>query len=118
MDFHFNAALTHIDLGNYDKAVHNLELAVKAETDSGNMDNAMECTCVLAELLSKIGEEGRAYEEFNKVLSYCNMTNNLPKQRKLAADYIEVYKLSHGAGKKPADANNSSSVVMSDKFLQ
>lgn len=118
MDFHFSAALTHIDLGNYDKAVQNLELAIKAETDSGNMENAMQCTCVLAELLSKIDKEDKAFEEFSKVISYCNMTNTLPRQRKIASDFIEVYKLRHGTGKRTSDKGGSSSAVMSDKFLQ
>lgn len=118
MDVHFTAALQHIDLGNYDRAVYNLEAAIKAETDSGNMENAMQCTCVLAELLSNIGEDGRAFEEYNKVLSYCNMTNSLPEQRKLASDYIEMYKLCHGGAKKSSEPGSGSSVIMSDKFMQ
>lgn len=118
MDVHFDAALTQINLGKYDRAVYNLETAIKAETDGGNAENAIKCTCVLAELLSQIGKEDRAYEEYNKVLSYCNMTNTLPEQRKLAADYIEIYKLSHGSGKKTAPSGGDSSVVMGDKFLQ
>lgn len=120
MDVHFDAALNFINMGKYEKAVENLEVAIKAESDSGNATSAMECTCVLGELLANMGETDRAREEFKKVLEYCSSTNSLPKQQKIAQDFIDKFDGNTAAEKlkKSEAAKRKPNTTQSAKFMQ
>ncbi len=120
MDIHFDAAINYINMEKYEKAVENLELAIKAESDSGNTEGAMECTCVLGELLANMEETDRAREEFKKVLEYCSKTNSLPKQKKIAQDYIDKFdgNTPEEKLKKSAAAQNKPNTSQSAKFIQ
>lgn len=111
MDLHFEMALRQINMGKYETAVGNLEKAIDAEEGNGDTKSAMECRCVLGELLANMGENDRAREEFNKVLGYCTVTNTLPEQYKIARDFINAFdgKLPDLSGKVEKDI---------DKFAQ
>lgn len=120
MDIHFDAALRLINMGNYDSAVRNLELAIEAEEGKGDTKCAMEYTCVLGELLANMGETESAREKFNKVLGYCTVTNSLPEQRKIAKGFIDKFD-----GKLPSfDPSGKSISAMpestsnTDKYIQ
>lgn len=91
MDIHFEMAIRQINMGAYESAARNLENAIDAEEGNGDTKSAMECRCVLGELLANMGETERAREEFNKVLGYCTVTNSLPEQRKIARDFIDEF---------------------------
>lgn len=120
MDVHFSVALNLINMGKYEKAVENLETAIKAESDSGNDGSAMECTCVLGELLANMGETDRAREEFKKVLDYCSSTKSHPKQQKIAQEFIDKFDGNTPAGKlkKSEAAKRKPNTTQSAKFVQ
>lgn len=89
MNINFEAALKYIDLGNYEKAVENLNTAI--ETAGGETEEGMQYRCVLGELYANIGNAGRSREEFEKVIKYAEDTNTLSKQRDIARAYIDAF---------------------------
>ena len=91
MDINFSAAIHFINMGKFKMAVEHLEKAIAAESDSGNMDSAIMCTCVLGELLANMGDRDRASKEFGKVVEYCNRTNSLGKQREVAQSFLDEF---------------------------
>ena len=78
MNINFEAALQYINLGNYERAVEKLNLA-------------MQYRCVLAELYANMGIINQSREEFEKVIEYTEMTNTLAKQRTIARAYLDAF---------------------------
>lgn len=91
MNVNFEMAIQYINLEAYDKAVDSLQTAIKEESDKGNEKGAMEYTCVLGELYADLGKKKESIDEFTKVLNYCDRTNELPKQRKIAKDFLDMF---------------------------
>ncbi len=91
MNVNFEMAIQYINLENYDKAVSSLRTAIKEETDKNNEKTAIEYTCVLGELLADLGKRQEAEQEFLKVINFCDRTNALPKQRAIAADFLDLF---------------------------
>lgn len=118
MDIHFDLALQLIDLGDYKGAVENLETAIRTDTDNGDMKSVTECRCVFGELLMNLGENERALEEFDKVLSYCNLTNTLFKQREIALDFIKKIKLEEAERQEANTSDGAENSSVNSKFLQ
>lgn len=90
MNVNFEMAIQYINLEAYDKAVESLNTAIKEENDKGNEKGAIEYTCVLGELYADLGNKKEAIDEFTKVLEYCEKTNSLPKQQKIAKDFLDI----------------------------
>lgn len=91
MNINFEMAIQYINLEAYDKAVESLQTAIKEETDKGNEKASIEYTCVLGELYADLGKKEESIGEFAKVLEYCDRTNDLPKQRKIARDFLDLF---------------------------
>lgn len=93
MNINFEAALRLINIGAYDEAQKNLRKAIDEENANGSERTAIEYACVLGDLLANLDDEYKAKAEFDKVIEYCDRTNSLSKQRKIAADFITAYNL-------------------------
>lgn len=91
MNVNFEMAIQYINLESYDKAVEALGKAIEEEKAGGNEQGAIEYTCVLGELLADLGEKEKAAVEFLKVTEYCNRTNSLPKQARIAKDFLDFF---------------------------
>ncbi len=91
MNVNFEMAIQYINLEAYDKAVESLQTAIKEEADKGNEKGSVEYTCVLGELYADMGKKKEAIEEFSKVMDFCGRTNSLPKQRKIAKDFLDLF---------------------------
>lgn len=89
MNVNFEMAIQYINLEDYGKAVEALAKAIEEEKTGGNEQAAIEYTCVLGELLADLGEKEKAATEFLKVTEYCSRTNSLPKQAKIAKDFLD-----------------------------
>lgn len=90
MNIDFEAALRYIDLEAYDKAVASINKAITTEEENLNESIAIEYRCVLGELLINLERVDEARTEFEKVISYCNETHLLVKQRKIAQTYLDA----------------------------
>ncbi len=90
MNTNFEAALRHIDLGNYDKAIDELNAAIDAEMDNNDEEKATEYRCVLGELLANLDRLDDARDEFAMVLDYCDFSRSLPKQRQISIAFIKA----------------------------
>jgi len=90
MNTNFEAALRHIDLGNYDKAIEELNTAIDTEMDNDNEGRATEYRCVLGELLANLDRRDDARDEFAAVLDYCDYSRSLPKQRQISIAFIKA----------------------------
>ena len=86
----FKAALQYIDLGESEKAIEKLKLAIDQELDKDNESGSIEYRCVLAEYLAKLGRQDEAREEFSEVLRYCDTYTALPRQRAIAKTSIDI----------------------------
>lgn len=86
----FKAALQYIDLGESEKAIELLKLAIEQELDKDNESGSIEYRCVLAEYLAKLGRQDEAREEFSEVLRYCDTYTALPRQRAIAKTSIDI----------------------------
>lgn len=93
MNINFEAALHLINLGAYDQAVKNIQKAIEQEKDNGDEKSAIEYICVLGDLFSQLGEEDKAKTEFDKVIEYCDRTNSLPEQKRIAEEFVSFYNL-------------------------
>lgn len=91
MNVNFEMAIQYINLEEYDKAVKSLQTAIKEEADKGDEKASIEYTCVLGELYADMGKREESIDEFTKVLEYCNRTSSLPKQRKIAKDFLDLF---------------------------
>lgn len=89
MNINFEAALQYINLGNYERAVEKLNLAIEAA--GGDTDEGMQYRCVLAELHANMGIINQSREEFEKVIEYTEKTNTLAKQRAIARAYLDAF---------------------------
>lgn len=90
MNVNFEAALLHINLENYDRAIEELNTAIDTEMDKDNESLASEYRCVLGELLANLGRLDDARDEFATVLEYCDYSNSLPKQREISIAFINA----------------------------
>lgn len=91
MNVNFEMAIQYINLEKYDKAIKSLQTAISEEMDKNNERDAIEYTCVLGELYADLGRIEESEQEFLKVLEYCGRTNGLPKQRKIAKDFLDLF---------------------------
>ena len=89
MNINFEAALQYINLGNYERAVEKLNLAIEAA--GGDTDEGTQYRCVLAELYANMGILNQSREEFEKVIEYTEKTNTLAKQRAIARAYLDAF---------------------------
>lgn len=99
-NINFKAALRYIDLGESEKAIELLKLAIEQEFDKDNESDSIEYRCVLGEYLSKLGRQDEAREEFSEVLRYCDTYTALPRQRAIAKTSIDII---DGVIKAPED---------------
>lgn len=90
MNVNFEMAIQYINLEEYEKAVESLKTAISEEMDKGNEKESIEYTCVLGELYADLGRKKESIDEFLKVLEYCEKTNSLPKQQKIAKDFLDI----------------------------
>lgn len=128
MDINFDAAIHYINMGKYEAAVEHLEKAIAAEESNGSTDAAIECTCVLGELLANMGETERARAEFDKVIEYCKRTNSLGKQQEIAQSFINEFeasarrsksgKTSGAEGSAKSRSGNEPNTTQSSVFMQ
>ncbi len=91
MNTNFEMAIQYINLEEYDKAVESLKKAIAAEQEAGNEKAAMEYTCVLGELLADLGRREEAIPEFLKIIEFDNKTNSIPKQAKIAREFLMFF---------------------------
>ena len=73
MNINFEAALQYINLGNYERAVEKLNLAIEAA--GGDTDEGMQYRCVLAELYANMGI----------------LNQSRAKQRAIARAYLDAF---------------------------
>lgn len=90
MNVNFEAALQLINLGNYDKAIAELNKAIDAEMAKDNESTATEYRCVLGELLANLDRKEDARIEFATVVEYCEFSNSLSKQKAIAEVFIKA----------------------------
>lgn len=100
MNVNFEMAIQFINMEEYDKAVDSLKIAIAAEYENNDEKTAVEYTCVLGELLADLGRRDESEAEFLKVLDYCIKTNSLPKQARIAKDFLDFF---HGEIKLVTD---------------
>lgn len=91
MNIHFEAALQHINLEDYDKAKELLAKAIGEEMEKGDESTATQYRCVLGELCGRLDEIDAAREQFNLVIEYCDRTNSLPAQRGIAQTSLDLF---------------------------
>ena len=99
----FNMALGYINSGSYEKAIDLLNECINTATEEGNPQEATQVRCILGELYANLGKKEDAINNFAQVLEYCNNTQSLPEQARIAATYIKA--ITEG---KPANLNNKS----------
>lgn len=92
MNINFERALKDIDAQQFDSAISELNTAISFEIEHGRPDDAEQYRCVLAELLANLSRITESMAEFEKVLEYCNKTNSLPKQKKIAEAFLKRFK--------------------------
>lgn len=127
MDTYFVAALYLINMGKYELAAERLRGAIDTAFGDGDTDRAMMYTCVLGELLMKMGEIYLAKEEFDKLLRYCNQTGALSEQREIATGYLDELDAAiqkdkkenkHASGATPLYSDNTPNTTQTTVFLQ
>lgn len=91
MNVEFEKALKYIDLENYDKAIASLNTAIMQEEDADNEADATKYRCVLGELYVSLDMEAQARDELTTVVEYCDKTNTLEPQRRIAKAYLNAY---------------------------
>lgn len=100
MNVNFEMAIQFINMEEYDKAVDSLKKAIAAEYEKNDEKAAIEYTCVLGELLADLDRRAEAEAEFIKVLEYSDKTNSVPKQAKIAIEFLDFF---HGKVKLITD---------------
>lgn len=85
-----SAALKYIDLGNEEKAIELLQLAISQEAEKGDETAATEYRCVLGEYYANLGQSENARDLFNQVVNFCDETHTLGKQRDIAQTYLDI----------------------------
>lgn len=91
MNVNFEMAIQYINMEEYDKAIESLKKAIADEVENNNEKAATEYTCVLGELLADLGRRDESEAEFIKVLDYCVKTNSLPKQARIAKEFLDFF---------------------------
>lgn len=91
-NINFEMAIQNINLEQYDKAVEFLKTAITEEQEAGHEKIAMEYTCVLAELYADLGRRNESITEFIKVLEFDKKNNSIPKQAKIAREFLEFFR--------------------------
>lgn len=102
MNIDFEAALTYINLGSYEKAIEKLKAAINKETESENPSTAAKYRCVLGELYANLHMIDESRAEFEQVLDYCDDTLSLHEQRRIAETYLDIFD-----GKMPMPEQNT-----------
>lgn len=115
MNVNYEAALQYIDIGNYEKAQESLEKAITIEEEKGDGLAAAQYRCVLGELFANLGNVENAREQFQRVIYYCDNTNTLGTQRKIAQTYIDAF---DGKIPAPAKPTRNPSVPLVPKPVQ
>ena len=85
-----SAALKYIDLGNEEKAIELLQLAISQEAEKGDETSATEYRCVLGEYYANLGQSENARDLFNQVVNFCTESRILSKQRDIAQTYLDI----------------------------
>ena len=85
----FDAALRYIDMGNYDKAIQYLNIAIKKAEEKDETE-AIKYRCVLGELYVNLGKTEEAKAEFNRVIVFTYENTTLPQQRKIASTFLQA----------------------------
>lgn len=109
----FNMALGYINNGNYDKAVKLLNECIDDAKANDNPVEETQVRCVLGELYANLGNKEDAVNNFSQVLEYCNSTQSLPDQAKIAATYIKAI-----AEGKPAGSDRPRNIPLVPKPVQ
>lgn len=112
-NINYTAALKYIDLGENDKAIEKLLLAIEQETEKGNEMGATEYRCVLGEFYANIGMSEHAREQFELVLNYCDANLALPRQRLIAKTSLDIIdgKIKPERKKAPHEVNSAIPLV-------
>ena len=84
------AALRYIDLGNEEKAIELLRLAISQEVEKGDETSATEYRCILGEYYANLGQSENARDLFNQVVNFCTENRTLGKQRDIAQTYLDI----------------------------
>lgn len=91
MNIDFEAALTYINLGSYEKAIEKLKSAIEKEYENKSPSTAAKYRCVLGELYANLHMIDESRTEFLQVLDYCDETFTLQKQREIAETYLNIF---------------------------
>lgn len=85
------AALRYIDLGNEEKAIELLQLAISQEAEKGDETSATEYRCILGEYYANLGQSENARDLFNQVVNFCEESRTLAKQRDIAQTWLDIF---------------------------
>ncbi len=120
MNIDFEAALTYINLGSYEKAIQKLKSAI--EKESGDPTTATKYRCVLGELYANLHMIDESREEFEQVVDYCEDNCILPKQREIALTYLDIFDgkvpMPAEGQKRPGDAPVVPKPVQNRGFIE
>lgn len=90
------AALQHINLGNYEKAMEKLQALIDSADEAQDEIKGAQYRCILGELYAQLGKKDEASKLFSKILEIPSEKDELSMQHNIARRYLEAF-----AGKAP-----------------